>query len=642
MAIIAKVARGWLSVGFSSLRGNILYDYCPELRLWGCTTKLVLPSRNHNSGQIQKSSPGFTNTIMSLLLNLSKLTHREGEKILFSDLDLSVSAGDRVALVGHNGSGKSTLLDIIAGKRKADSGSISYKRQLNLCRVEQFVDSELAKSPVLEAVCERLPDPGEHWKAEALLSVMQFSQTQLAINVGDLSGGQQNKVMFCRAVISEPELLLLDEPTNHMDLETLLSFEVYLSQFRGAFVLVSHDREFLDRMTSHTCILRDQRLYAFNLNFSEARDALHQMDDAARHTREVQEKKIDSLRSSAKRLATWGQVYDNETFSRRAKSMEKRIDKLDAQKTFVTAGSGLDLKVDLEQTRSRQILRVENFHVCIPRVNRCLFEVEDFLIRPGDRIALLGRNGTGKSTFIKQLNEVFRGEDSFVKEGAIGFSPQTSLGYYDQELNEVSDVVSIEDFVNRRVTQNNHEIRGELIAAGFPYSKHSQSVASLSGGERARILFAVLSMRKPNFLILDEPTNHLDIEGKEQLEDQLKHSGAALLITSHDRRFISNVAQRFVWINEGKLVECTSAEPFYAALTAEVTNETLDVSVSEKQSLDAGIDFSGDALLERLLVLETRLEEDLERKARFQKPDRQQLWRDEISDLYARMDKLSS
>jgi len=578
---------------------------------------------------------------MSLLLKLSKLTHREGEKLLFSDLDLSISAGDRVALVGHNGSGKSTLLDIIAGKREADAGCLSYKRQLNLCRVEQFVDSVLAKQQVLDAVCERLTDRGEQWKAEALLSAMQISQAQFNSTIGSLSGGQQNKVMFCRAVVSEPELLLLDEPTNHMDLETLLSFEAYLSRFRGAFVLVSHDREFLDRMTRHTCILRDQRLYAFDLSFSEAREALHQMDEAARHTRDVQEKKIESLRSSAKRLATWGQVYDNETFSRRAKSMEKRIDKLDAQKTFVSAGSGLDLKVELEQTRSRQILRVENFPVFIPETNQCLFKINDFLIRPGDRIALLGLNGVGKTTFIKQLARAYRGEGSSIMDVGIGYSPQTSLGYYDQELNEVSDAVSIEDFVSKRVKQNNHEIRGELVAAGFPYSKHSQTVASLSGGERARILFAVLSMQKPNFLILDEPTNHIDIEGKEQLETQLIRSGAALLITSHDRRFISNIAQRYVWIKGDMLLECTSAEPFYAALEVEMTNEVVDTSSTLEEIAAAGADLSEDALLERLFLLETRLEEDLQRKARFQKPDRQQLWREEIEGLYSRIDSQS-
>jgi len=267
-----------------------------------------------------------------------------------------------------------------------------------------------------------------------------------------------------------------------------------------------------------------------------------------------------------------------------------------------------------------------------------LFEVGDFLIRPGDRIALLGRNGTGKSTFIKQLTEVYRGNDSSGNDVSIGFSPQTTLGYYDQELDEVSDSVSIEDFVSRRVTQNNHEIRGELIAAGFPYAKHTQSVASLSGGERARILFAVLSMQRPNFLILDEPTNHIDIEGKEQLEHQLKHSGAALLITSHDRRFISNVAQRYVWISDGGLIECTSPEPFYAALESEVTNELLDATPQISANMEKGAKLSQDALLERLLELETRLEEDLKRKARFQKPDRQAHWRDEIADLYARMD----
>ncbi len=303
--------------------------------------------------------------------------------------------------------------------------------------------------------------------------------------------------MFARAVIAEPELLLLDEPTNHLDLATLRVFESCLAGYRGAFVLVSHDRAFLDAVTDETWFLRDGRLWCFDLSFSDARNALDEADAAARRSREAEDRKIEAIRASAKRLAIWGRDFDNEKFAKRAKSMEKRADRLEAERTFVTRGSPLDLTLDMNSVKSKEVVRIERLDVAplaAPEV--VLFNVELLLLRPGERVALLGANGAGKSTFIRLLTSVFRGADA----AGIRVSPQARLGYYDQELDEATSDSTLVDFITRRVDVVDDVVRRRLINAGFPYRDHDKRLADMSGGERARaVVHRVVATRRRTF-----------------------------------------------------------------------------------------------------------------------------------------------
>lgn len=258
-----------------------------------------------------------------------------------------------------------------------------------------------------------------------------------------------------------------------------------------------------------------------------------------------------------------------------------------------------------------------------------LFDIDQFLIRPGERVALLGANGVGKSTFIRLLTGAFRGAET----NGIRLSPQVRLGYYDQELDEATSESSLVDFLIKRVDVADAQVRRRLINAGFPYRDHDKRLSVMSGGERARALFVLLSLRAPNFLILDEPTNHIDIDGKEQLEEQLLDSGAAVLITSHDRRFLDTVAQRYVLIRGKRLVEVTDPSEFY---------ETPDDATAPRSALRDGAEPhrpQADDALARIVEIEAMLDADLARKARFQKPELQLQWRAELEQLYKRLDR---
>jgi ATP-binding cassette subfamily F protein 3 len=573
---------------------------------------------------------------MSTLLQARSVTHHVGERTLFSDLEFTVSVGARVGLVGHNGCGKSTLLDFLAGHRMPDTGDIVVRRGLVIGRVEQFLPEAAASAKTIDAVLQGLREPtDQRWRAEALLEALGIGSRTFDVAACDLSGGQQNRLMFARAVIAEPDLLLLDEPTNHLDLATMRVFESFLAEYRGAFVLVSHDRAFLDAVTTETWFLRDGRLWSFDLPFSAARAALDDADDAARRSREAEDRKIDAIRASAKRLAIWGRDYDNEKFARRAKNMEKRAERLEAERTFVTEGSPLDLSLDLSAVRSKEVVRVEHLRVAPDAAPEfTLFDIELLSLRPGERVALLGPNGVGKSTFIRRLIEAHR----TAKSSEIRISPQVRLGYYDQELDEAASDSTLVDFVVQRVEVGDELVRRRLINAGFPYRDHDKRLSNMSGGERARALFVVLSLQAPNFLILDEPTNHIDIDGKEQLEAQLIDSGAAVLITSHDRRFLDTVAERYLLIRGGRLIEVADPREFYdAPVVATSATEAADLGKPAAVA-GAGKHEGSDDVLAQIVELERLLEADLARRPRFQKPGLQDEWRARLAALYRRLD----
>jgi len=570
------------------------------------------------------------------LLSARGVTQHAGDRVLFDGLELTLDEGARVGLVGHNGSGKTTLLSLLARERAPDLGEVTARRGLVVGRVEQFLPAALERRTALDTVLDALPRDRQHerWVAESLLASFGFAPDELDFVTGELSGGQQNRLMLARALVREPELLLLDEPTNHLDLATLEVFEEVLREFAGSLVLVSHDRAFLDAVTTMTLFLRDGRLYRFDMPYSSARLALDEADAAARDRRRAEDRKIGDLKESAKRLALWGKVYDSEKLARRARNMERRIERLEAERTFVTDGSPLDLALEARALKAKEVLRLTDLTVFSPGDSpRRLFHAPELLIRPGERVGLLGANGAGKSTLIRRLIDVARNAS---RVDGIKIGPQVTLGYYDQELTEASGNDTIAAYLARRSSADDVTIRQHLIGAGFPYRDHDKRVATMSGGERARLLFILLSLEAPNFLVLDEPTNHIDIDGREQLEEQLLASPAAVLITAHDRHFLDHVVERWWWIRNGTLIEVQRPDEFYRSLgVAPARPLEPPWAIRPKRTEHSA---PQDALLERIVEIEAKLEADRARKARFQKPALQAQWQRELEDLYRQIE----
>ncbi|MEM7099669.1 MAG: ABC-F family ATP-binding cassette domain-containing protein [Pseudomonadota bacterium] len=568
---------------------------------------------------------------MTVLLQAKNLGFTLGTKPLFNHLQLIINQGDRIGLVGHNGAGKTSLINLLAGRIEPDQGDVATRRGLRIGLVEQFLPANLAELSLREAVLTVLPeDEAADHKADTILHALGFSADQLSSTIGQLSGGQQNLALLARAQLLEPDLLFMDEPGNHMDVSALAALGRYLHSTPNlTFLMISHDREILDDNCTRTIFLRDQTTYSFDLPYTRARLALNTQDEQAEHRRQTEEKEIARIRASAKRLAEWGKVYDNEDLARKAKSMASRAEKLDADKTFVSKGSGLELQLAASQMRSKTVFTLQKLTIHTPDNSRKLLDCDYLVAKPGDRIALLGANGTGKSTTIKRLL-ASRNEESEM----IRFNPNVRIGYFDQELKHFSEASSRYDWLAQRVDASEHQIKQTLLHAGVSYADFSQAVTGLSGGEKARLMFMLLRLQQPNLMILDEPTNHIDLESREELETQLSQSGATLLITSHDRQFLDSICNRFWRIENQQLIEIDQLEDYYNHLAK-------DVSVSSKQATqpkDIQQEYrDDDAILERIEALEHLLQADLARKLKFQKPKRQQEWQNELETLWSQL-----
>ncbi|MBN6045307.1 ABC-F family ATP-binding cassette domain-containing protein [Citrobacter sp. ku-bf4] len=571
---------------------------------------------------------------MSTLLTAQSLHVDTAFGTLFDDLTFTLKKGDRIGLIGYNGCGKSTLLKVLDGSIAPTSGTLALANHCHLARVEQHLPDAILPLTLQDAVLVQLPEherASQLWQVEALLAQMGFSFQDRQLTAQTLSGGQHTRLLLARALMRQPDLLLLDEPGNHLDLPTLLWLEQFLQNWSGSFVVVSHDPQLLDAITNGTWILRDRTLHTFALPCNKARQALVERDasDALRH--KAEQKEIDRVTASAKRLATWGRVYDNEDLSRKAKQMEKQVLRLKESQTDLSAGSQWSLTLQGDALRADRLLELSHLSVMPTPDAPTLFTIAGCRLKSGDRVAIVGRNGCGKSSLLKLIWQHYQTEQA---SDSLRLHPRVTLGYYDQTLHQLPDDASLFDALEPFAPQP--DIRKmALISAGFPWIRHAQSVSTLSGGERSRLLFVGLSLARYSLLMLDEPTNHLDMEGKEALAQTLQTFEGGVLLVSHDRQLISQSCNRFWFIDEGELSEWHDLETVYARIR-QTTEERSAVDVNDGAPPVAE-HVDEEHLLEKLLVLEQRLAEDLARKPRHQKPQLQAQWRKEIDDILTRL-----
>lgn len=569
---------------------------------------------------------------MSTLLTAQSLHVDTAFGPLFTNLSFTLKKGDRIGLIGYNGCGKSTLLQVLDGTVDPTSGNVSQANHCLMARVEQHLPDALLAQPLLQVVLAKLPAldrENQRWQAERLLAEMGFTPAEVQQQASTLSGGQHTRLLLARALIQQPDLLLLDEPGNHLDLPTLLWLEGFLQTWQGSFILVSHDNPLLDAVTNTSWILRDKTLHAFSLPCSAARQALEEQDasDVLRH--KAEQKEIDRVAASAKRLAIWGRTYDNEDLSRKAKQMEKQVERLKESQTDLTAGTPWRLVLNGDALRADRILEMEQLPVPPAPDLPALFTVDQTRLKSGDRVAVIGRNGCGKSSLLRLLWRQMQLETTV---NGLRLHPRLKPGYYDQTLHQLADDVTLLEALE--AFEPAPEVRKRaLISAGFNWARHGQKVATLSGGERSRLLFVGLSLARYSLLLLDEPTNHLDMDGKEALAATLRDYPGGLLLVSHDRELISKSCNRFWLIDEYGLSEWKSADEVYENLRVAVRRPMAQAATS----LTIEPEEDNDTLLERLVMLEQLLADDLARRPKHQKPQLQAQWREEIATINTRL-----
>lgn len=514
-----------------------------------------------------------------IILQGNKIERSFSGDVLFDNINIQVDEKDRIALVGRNGAGKSTLLKILVGEEAPTSGEINTKRDLSLSYLAQdsrfesentifdemlhvfddvrSMESRLRKMEMqmaeltgdafdkLMSDYDRLSEEfrvkgGFTYEAEikAILNGFKFDESMWQMKISELSGGQNTRLALAKMLLEKPELLVLDEPTNHLDIETIAWLENYLVNYQGALIIVSHDRYFLDKVATVTLDLTKHSLDRYVGNYSKFMDLKAEKLALEAKNYEKQAKEIAKLEDFVQRNLVRAST------TKRAQARRKQLEKMERLDKPSAGQKSANMTFHADKVSGNVVLTVTD--AAIGYDDQILSEPINIDVKKFDAIAIVGPNGIGKSTLIKSIV----GQIPFIK-GTSTYGANVEVGYYDQTQSNLTRTNTVLDELwNDFSTTPEVEIRNRLGAFLFSGDDVKKSVSMLSGGERARLLLAKLSMQNNNFLILDEPTNHLDIDSKEVLEDALIDFDGTLLFVSHDRYFINRVATKVLEISE--------------------------------------------------------------------------------------------
>ena len=514
-----------------------------------------------------------------IILQANKIERSFAGEVLFDNISLQVDERDRIALVGKNGAGKSTLLKILVGEEEPTSGEINKKRDLSLSYLAQdsrFESSntiydemlhvfddlrktektlrqmELEMGEKTGADLEKLMQDYDRLSEEfrqaggftyeadirAILNGFKFDESMWQMKIEELSGGQNTRLALAKMLLEKPNLLVLDEPTNHLDIETIAWLENYLVNYSGALLIVSHDRYFLDKVATITLDLTKHSLDRYVGNYSSFVEQKEQKLLTEAKNYEKQQKEIAALEDFVNRNLVRAST------TKRAQSRRKQLEKMERLDKPEAGTKSAHMTFHSDKASGNIVLTVEE--AAVGYDDQILSEPINLDIRKMNAVAIVGPNGIGKSTLIKSIV----GQIPFIK-GEARFGANVEVGYYDQTQSKLTPHNSVLDELwNDFKLTPEVEIRNRLGAFLFSGDDVKKTVGMLSGGERARLLLAKLSMENNNFLILDEPTNHLDIDSKEVLENALIDFDGTLLFVSHDRYFINRVATQVLELSE--------------------------------------------------------------------------------------------
>ena len=551
-----------------------------------------------------------------IILQANKIERSFAGEVLFDNINLQVDERDRIALVGKNGAGKSTLLKILVGEEEPTSGEINKKKDISLSYLAQdsrfesentiydemlhvFDDLRRTEKQLRQMELEMGEKSGEDldklmsdydrlsenfrqaggftYEADirAILNGFKFDESMWQMKIAELSGGQNTRLALAKMLLEKPNLLVLDEPTNHLDIETIAWLENYLVNYSGALIIVSHDRYFLDKVAIITLDLTKHSLDRYVGNYSRFVELKEQKLATEAKNYEKQQKEIAALEDFVNRNLVRAST------TKRAQSRRKQLEKMDRLDKPEAGKKSANMTFQSEKMSGNVVLTVEN--AAVGYDGEVLSQPINLDLRKMNAVAIVGPNGIGKSTFIKSIVE----QIPFIK-GEKRFGANVEVGYYDQTQSKLtpSNTVLDELWNDFKLTPE-VEIRNRLGAFLFSGDDVKKSVGMLSGGEKARLLLAKLSMENNNFLILDEPTNHLDIDSKEVLENALIDFDGTLLFVSHDRYFINRVATHVLELSEKGSTLYLGDYDYYVEKKVEVEMSHIEEASTNNQAKEA-------------------------------------------------------
>lgn len=513
-----------------------------------------------------------------MLLTLENVAFGYDDKRILENISFTINEGERIGFIGPNGEGKTTLMKLMLGELGADEGGIYRKSGLKCGYLAQTggyesantvyeemrgvfsavfgaidklreTEKELSRTEYGSAAFRELSAKYEQLgkriaaadgynadvKIKTVLNGMGFESKYGQI-VSTMSGGEKTRLKLCRLLLEEPEILFLDEPTNHLDIPTLFWLESYLASYKGAIFTVSHDRYFLDRVAQKIFELENRRVNVFRGNYSKYKILKAEKVLTAEREYEKQQEEIAALKDYVARNIV------RATTAKSAQSRVKKLENMEIVEKPLPPPKPPVFRFEFDEKSEEAALRAEN--LTLAAGGKTLFENAGFSMRRGEKAALVGENGTGKSTLMRAL----------VKGGAVRWGRFVKIGYYDQEnadLDTEETVLGALWHKHTGLTQT--EARAALARARLTAEDMEKRVKNLSGGERAKLSLVLLEAERANFLLLDEPTNHLDLPAREALEDALKKYEGTLLFVSHDRYFIQSLAEKVIEIADRKL-----------------------------------------------------------------------------------------
>ena len=561
-----------------------------------------------------------------MLLNVSHVNKSYGEDVIIKDATFSVDEGSKLAIVGNNGCGKSTLMKIIVGQLPMDDGDVSLKKDASFGYLAQYqedanndniLDHVLNAKADLLSMEKKLSDMeykmndisademeafmdsyhklqhkfdlsgGYTFRSEAvgILKGLGFEGEDLNKTLNELSGGQKTRVALGRLLASAPDLLLLDEPINHLDLSSIMWLEGYLSSYKGAVIIIAHDRYFLDKIVDHVIDLSHHKTRVYTGNYTAFVSQKELAELTYARSFEKQQKEIEHQKEVIEKL----QSFNREKSIKRAESRKKLLDKMEVMDAPEASDAKMRLTLEIDKMSGKDVL--EFSHVSKSYGDKVIFSDLSFDVHQGDRIAILGDNGTGKTTILKVIN----GFTDF-ETGTIKFGANVTVGYYDQEQQGLKDDNTVFSEIHDAYPYlTETKVRNTLAAFMFTEDDVFKKISALSGGERGRVSLAKLMLSKCNFLILDEPTNHLDMESKQILEEALNDYEGTLLYVSHDRYFVNKTATTILELTDGSLVKYLGNYDDYIAkkeqLGLAVKEDTKTLGVEDSIGTSAKLDF---------------------------------------------------